>query len=461
MHDSVAGRLDALSTCPRRQPEWHPAHEVIYLLQLNSQKTTTQKATPQSASSAPRKNCAGLILRMAFQNTQRRPSRTLMLIVAVALGTAAVFSSFLVSRGIATSTEQSFARMGADLIVVPANAMVNITSALLTVQPTEETVDRTALNEVAKLDGVDRVAPQTIYRMSVMAGMPEHRVNVIGFEPSTDFTVMPWLTSHLPRPAAIGDIFAGGRRAEQIGEEIQPGNVPCTIYGKLGRSSVGPFDDSLFATYDTIAQIAQGKDASRYISSKFDPQRISAVLVRLKLGATPEQVRFAIARIPGVKVIQGATIVTSTRQTTTILFNGMLAFSAVMLLGSLILVGLLFCAIIAERRREIGVLIAIGARRADVVRMLIAEAGLTTGLGGVLGILLGCGLLFVFQNSLVYYLQTLHIDFAWPALAELGVAGITCASLAAVVGLLAALLPALKASKEEAYSLIQREDVQC
>ena len=329
-----------------------------------------------------RKSCAWLFLRMAFQNTQRRPSRTLMLVVAVALGTAALFSSFLVARGIAASTDQSFARMGADLIVVPENAMVNITSALLTVQPTKEAIDRRTMDEIAKLDGVDRVAPQTIYHMSVMAGMPEHRVNVIAFDPTLDFTILPWLNAHLPRPMVDGDIISGARRSEQINEEIQPANVPRTVYGKLGRSGVGPLDDSLFVTYGTLMRLSQGPDADKYIESKIDRDRISAVLVRLKIGATPEQVRFAIARLSNVKVVQGTTIVTSTRQTTKILFAGMLVFAGVMLLGSLILVGLLFSAIIAERRKEIGVLTAIGARRGDIVTMLLGEAGLTTGIGG-------------------------------------------------------------------------------
>jgi putative ABC transport system permease protein len=408
-----------------------------------------------------RKNCAWLFLRMAFQNTQRRPSRTLMLITAVALGTAALFSSFLVARGITASTNQSFARMGADLIVVPENAMVNITSALLTVQPTKQTIDRKTLNEIGKLNGVDLVAPQTIYNMSVMAGMPQHRVNVIAFDPARDFTIMPWLNARLPRPMVSGDIISGARRGEQINEEIQPANIPCTIYGKLGHSGVGPLDDSLFVTYETLTRLSQGPDADNYIESKIDPDRVSAVLVRLKIGATPEQVRFAIARLPNVKVVQGTTIVTSTRQTTTILFAGMIAFAAVMLLGSLILVGLLFSAIISERRKEVGVLSAIGARRGDIVTMLLGEAGITTGIGGFVGILLGCGLLLGFQNSLVYYLQTLHVDFIWPPLSDLCLVGVSCSGLAIAVGIVAAMLPAWAASNEEAYALIQREDAHC
>lgn len=398
---------------------------------------------------------------MAFQNAQRRPTRTLMLVAAVAVGCAAVFASYMVSRGIAESTERSFARMGADLIVVPEKTMVNITSALLTVQPTEESMPEAVIDQIRKIEGVGSVAQQTFYRAGIMAGMPQHRANVIAFDPATDFTVMPWLSSHAPGAFKRGDLIAGARRAEDIGEEIQPWGAPANVYGKLGRSNVGPFDESLFTTYDTVAELAKNDPSGEYSSPKFDPKRVSALLLRLKTGATPEQIRFAIAQIPGVKVVQGSTVVTSTRQSTTILFGGMIAFALAMLLGSLLLVALLFSAIIAERRREIGVLQAIGAKRADVITMLTSEAAFCTGLGGMLGVLLGGAILFVFQNSLVYYLQTLHVEFIWPAVEEMVCVGAACLAVSAAVGMLAALLPAMSITKEEVYSLIQREEAAC
>lgn len=92
-----------------------------------------------------------------------------MLIAAVALCTGAVFASFVIGRGIEESMQQSFARMGADLIVVPSETMINITSALLTVQPTEATLDSRLLRDIARLDGVAQVAPQTIYRVPIMS----------------------------------------------------------------------------------------------------------------------------------------------------------------------------------------------------------------------------------------------------------------------------------------------------
>ena len=79
---------------------------------------------------------------------------------------------------------------------------------------------------------------------------------------------------------------------------------------------------------------------------------------------------------------------------------GLLAL--VFLLTAVMLVGLFFSAIVAERSREIGLLMALGSRGRHVVQMFLAEASVTTALGGLLGVGVGAGLLLVFRRSVGY-----------------------------------------------------------
>jgi len=395
-----------------------------------------------------------MFARLAIQNLLRRRARTAMLVAGIALSSGAVFASFTVARGIQASMDRSFARMGADLIVVPADTMVNITSALLTVQPTGYTLDDGVAAQIRRLANVAAVAVQRMYRVPVMAGMAGHTANLIAFDPANDFTVRPWIEDRLNRAMRRGDVLVGARREEAMGEELELCGAVQHIYARLAPTGVGPFAESLFATFDTAADMAA---ARKGCIPDFDPRRISAVLVRLAFGATSGQVRFAIAQIPGVKVVVGGAIMTSTRQTMTALLAGVAGFTVLMLLGTLIMVSLLFSAIIAERRREVGLLRAIGARRRHVVRMLVAEAAFTTGLGGLCGIAFGAALLLLFQRSLGYLLETMGIEFIWPPAASIVAFAIICAALAAMVGVFGAFVPAWKASREDPYVLIQGE----
>lgn len=393
-----------------------------------------------------------LIGRLAVQNLGRRPSRTVLLVLAVALGSGAVFATLTVARGIQASMDAGFSRMGADLIVVPKDTLLNLTSALLTAEPTEHTLDAGMTAEVARIPGVGRVAPQRTYRVST-AGAHSHETDLVAFDPARDFTVQPWLKEKLDRPFTLGDVLVGGRREEKVGEQVSLGGQSLTVYGRLDRTGVGPFDNSAFVSFATAENLVR----SGTPLPGHDPNKISALLIELEVGATPEQVRFAIAKSPGVKVGTGGSVLTSARQGLTALFAGVAVLLALLLLGCVVMVSVLYSAIIAERHREVGLLRAMGARCLQVVRLFVVEAALTTGLGGFCGIVLGGSLLLGFRRSLGYYFQTLNVPFLWPTSDVVAVLAGVCVVLAAGVGVLGAFLPALRAGRQEPYTLIQAE----
>ncbi len=394
-----------------------------------------------------------LLGRLAIQNMGRRPTRTVLLVLSVALGTGAIFSGLTVGRGMAGSMEAGFARMGADLVVVPKDTLVNLTSALLTVEPSEHMLDAAAVEQVSYISGVEAAAPQRLYRVATNVGGHAHDANLVAFDPSRDFTVQPWIRERLERSFGAGDVLVGGRRDEKPGDRVSIGAQTLTVYGRLERTGVGPFDYSAFTSFETVDGLAKAGSPL----AGHDPSKISALLVRLRVGATAEQVRFAIAKIPGVKVAVGGAVLTSTRQGLSALFGGMALFAAIILLGFGVMVCVLFSAIVAERRREIGLLRAMGARCRQVVQMFVAEAALTTGLGGACGIILGGGLLLIFQRSLVYYFKTVNVAFVWPAWSFVVGLVAVCALTSAGVGLLGAYLPAARAGRGDPYDLIQGE----
>lgn len=392
-----------------------------------------------------------------MQNLVRSRARTVLLTLAAAVGSGVVFATLTVLRGIEQSMIAGFHRLGADLLVVPQATMVNLTAALLTVEPTAHTLDAHLADELARIPGVGQVAPQTLLRVPVLGEGHGGTVDVIAFDPGRDFTVLPWLGPAPSRAPNSGEAILGGRRTERVGESVSLCGSTLAVCGRLEITGVGPLDQAIFVTYPTAASLADACRRSTGVAPAFDRDRVSALLILLADGTTPERVRFAVAQRPGVKVVSGGSLFTSIRQGSSALFGGVLILALAFPVCSLLLVALLFSAIIAERSRELGLVLALGSRGRHVVRMVLAEAVITTGLGGLVGVGLGAALLMAFRRSLGFRFDVMRVNFVWPTIGTTAGIAASCVLLAAAVGLLGAAVPAWRVGRREPYELIRGE----
>src|SRR5215207_2724549 len=121
-----------------------------------------------------------LLLSLALQNLGRRKARSFLLIAAVALGSGVVFTGAVLMQSIDRSMAVGFARLGADLMVVPEGALTNITAALLVVEPTDLTLDGDLFAKASPAS-VGRAAPQRIQRVTNSGvGGPNDSVDLVG-----------------------------------------------------------------------------------------------------------------------------------------------------------------------------------------------------------------------------------------------------------------------------------------
>jgi putative ABC transport system permease protein len=318
------------------------------------------------------------------------------------------------------------------------------------------------------------VAPQRIVP-SLVEG---RHANLIAFDPTRDFSVLTWLEQRQPGP--VEGLIAGSRLAAPLGATLSVCGRPMSVYGRIGKTGVGPFDESYFLSFDALADIvsfcrtsaAAGKPPPKaadeapalaatshadICSPDLALDRVSAFLLQLAPGAKPEDVKFALAQLPDVKIVEGNTVLTSSRQALSTLLVGISVFTAFQLVALLILVSLLFSAIVQERHREVGLLRAMGAQPNQVMTIILTEAAIITGLGGLAGLGFGAVVLLMFARSLGFYFGLLGVPFAWPPLAVLQVGAIAAIVFSAVLGLVGALLPAWRVRRMAPYALIQTE----
>lgn len=407
---------------------------------------------------ADRRGLRWLLASLAVQNLGRRKARSFLLIAAVAVASGGVFTGATLMRSIDNSMAVGLTRMGADMMVVPEGTLTNITAALLVVEPSDLVLDADSFAK-AGLASVKRAAPQKIVRVE-HSGIGDHHdsVDLIGFDPGVDFTVQPWLAERINRDMRTGDVILGAGREAPLGSQLLIFGKPHVVYGRLGRTGVGTHERGVFMTFDTLQALASSVEGHGSTPAALKPDKVSGFLVELAPAATPQQARFAIlSTLKGVKVVTGDSTMSGIRQGLAALLDGILALMVLMFASTALMVCVLFSAIVTERRSELGLLKAIGARQSQVVGMMVIEAVIATGIGGVLGVVLGILVMRLYEHSLVYYLEHIGVPFIWLDTPHTIAVAVAAIMLACIIGALGALYPTWRASRRDPYDLVRGE----
>ena len=397
------------------------------------------------------------LARMAVADAVRRPWRLGLLALGLAVAGAATFGALTFQTAIGRSLERSLLRLGADALIVPAEVVANLTPAILTAEPSSATLPPETVARIAALPVVERWASQRTLQFPDAGGhLP---IDVVVFDAATDFTVRPWIVESLDRPLACGDVIVGGRRPERVGERLSMQGIDLVVHGRLGLTGVGPFERSMFVTGDTADRLAEAGivDAVGAALPRHANATPSGILVRLAVGRGPDDLRFALAKIPGIGVSTGNGSQIDVRQAVATLARSSLAMLLVCLLAPAVLVGVAYTGMLAERRRELGLMLSIGLRRLDIVMVVTVEAAVAAVTGGLVGIVIAAALLAAFIRTVGFVLARREIPFVAPTLSECLWFGLMSLLLVTVAAVAAAAVAAAIAARREAWALVRGE----
>lgn len=128
------------------------------------------------------------------------------------------------------------------------------------------------------------------------------------------------------------------------------------------------------------------------------------------------------------------------------------AFAGISLIVSSIMIGILTYVSVVERTKEIGILRAIGARKKDITRIFIAEAGLIGFVSGAVGVIVSSGLALPISKTIA---KALKIDNFSAGLDIKSAVGLVLLSV--ILTLIASVIPSRMAAKKDPVEALRTE----
>lgn len=341
------------------------------------------------------------ILHISIANLRRKPTRTAAIALGLCALTAMLVALSLVHFSVNNAIDIGGDRLGADAMVVPDGSRDETVVVLLSGGPTEFYMDAAFEEQIRGVEGVESTTSQLFVISAPLSCCTVSDTMLVGINPESDFTISPWLRDSLEKEMSDDEIIVGTNILAEPGGRMKFYGSEFLIVGKLEPTGMKYIDSSVFVPMQGVREMisASGEKALKTLDVGSD--EVSAVMVRLKQGASPEGTVLRIEHaLPDVQVLLSSEVLRSARKNLEVPFKAMAVAVGIQWAVSLFLIGVLYSISISEREKEIGVLRATGARSYDVIKMFMYEVLIVSGLAGLAGIMLGLTFVVSFQNLL-------------------------------------------------------------
>ena len=391
-------------------------------------------------------------LKIALRALRTNKMRSFLTMLGIIIGIAAVIAMMAVGSGASYVISQQIASIGSNIILVIPGSTTS--GGMRSGSGGAQTLTSDDVKAImTDCPSVEMAAPTVRTSGLVVYGNMNWSTIIMGSTPEL-FEIREWGVvsgrsigqqdeDGAAKVCLLGQTVADNLfgAVDPVGKIIRIKKVPFTVVGLLDRKGQSPQgtdqDDTIFVPLRTAQR--------NLVRSQFT-NSVGAVIVKAKSEALLAKAEEEINSLLNQRhrITNNKEPDFSTRNLSEILAVAEQSSKAMsLLLGAVASISLIVGGIgimnimlvsVTERTREIGIRMAIGARKNDILLQFMTEAVLLTMIGGVIGILLGSGGALIVSRIL-----------AWPTL--ISVQSITVAFFfSGAVGIFFGFYPAKKAA---------------
>ena len=412
-------------------------------------------ATEMKAAASWRRglDSTGEALRMALRAMGAHKLRTFLTMLGIIIGIASVVAVVALGQGSQQTVLENISSIGTNTInVYPGTGFGDMRSGRVrTLRPTDA-------EALAEQDYADSVTPQVsanataLYRNTATnasvtgVGADYFQVNGRSFTAGSGFgeeSVTAMAQEAVIDQNAVDSIFTNG--GDPIGEVIMLGKVPVRVIGVVETSSgFGPGGNNanVYVPYTSAMSRILGQSylnsiavriADDYDTAQAEVE-ITELLTRLH-GGTQD---FFLQNTDTIRET-----IQSTSATLSILISTIAVISLVV--GGIGVMNIMLVSV-SERTKEIGIRMAVGARRSDIMRQFLIEAILVCFAGGAAGVALS----FALGQGLTAIVSGARLDYSTESI-------ILAIISASVIGVVFGFMPARSAARLDPVEALARE----
>lgn len=394
--------------------------------------------------------------KLSLRNLLHRRTRTMFLIALVFILSAVLFTSRILTTSMKDCIDKTVDRIGADVIVAPSEYAKELSDSLFSGELCSFYFERSLIDEVKKTEGIEKISPQ-LYIATLEASCCSVPMQIVAFEPDSDFIIKPWLEANNMSEIKKGQVVVGSKITKSAGDKISIFGLEYDVVGKLEETNTS-YDNCAFMNFETAYTLFDSSQ-TKYVTKLRQPENyVSLLTIRTKEEVKPKEVADKISRTMRESGLTAYTAKAMSGKVADTL-EQMQSYSTFLIILLVIMAILslvcIFNITVHERLHEFGILLSIGARKSQILLMLLMEALLIGLIGGIFGVFVGaCGMV-VFKDLIV---EALAMPYLAVNLTTYAITAVYGVMLALSVSLLATLYAAIRATKMSTYRLIQEAE---
>ncbi|MBU4439884.1 MAG: FtsX-like permease family protein [Acetobacterium sp.] len=356
------------------------------------------------------------MFKIAGKNLRYRIYRTAAMVFFVMLLSFTMFTVSIISNSTENGLASVVDRFGADIMVVSDQAEEAVQKSLFQGTPCTTYFDAGIEAKIKQVAGVEKTSPQ-LYLATLSASCCESALQLIAFDPQTDFVIQPWLNNQIHNDLPAGSVVVGSSVTKQVGDDITFYGIKFKVAGVMERTGMG-YDNTVFLTFDDAEKILTSPNIVKNQDLTQVDNIISTVVVDVgnnKLSTVSRDIEDAL-RGNNVSVFTTESMTHSIADSIENfkVFETFTKFVSFLSAAAALII--LFCITINERKKEFGILLSIGIRRQQIFQIIVTEAIIITVIGTILGIVVASIIVFPFNIAIS---QKLGLPYLLPEIGEI------------------------------------------